>query len=170
MANKIVKANKTKIGGVNDKVYTPETIAKQLINLLPIKDTDRVLEPCMGGGSFYNNLPGIKDWCEIDKGRDFFEYSTKVDWIVTNPPYSIFDQFVKHCFDISDNVCLLVPLSKIVSSLGRIKQYKEYGGINKMWILSGAVVGSLLGFRVVLCGFKRERRTPPYRLNYYEII
>ena len=52
MANKIVKANKTKVCGVNDKVYTPETIAKQLINLLPIKDTDRVLEPCMGVGFF----------------------------------------------------------------------------------------------------------------------
>ena len=30
MANKIVKANKTKVGGVNDKVYTPETIANNL--------------------------------------------------------------------------------------------------------------------------------------------
>lgn len=158
MANKIVKANKTKIGGVNDKVYTPETIAKQLINLLPIKDTDMVLEPCMGVGSFYNNLPGIKDWCEIDKGRDFFEYSTKVDWIVTNPPYSIFDQFVTHCFDISDNVCLLVPLSKIVSSLGRIKQYKEYGGINKMWILSASRCGFPFGFPCCFVWFQKGKK------------
>lgn len=158
MSGKIVKANKTRFGGVNDKVYTPQEIAKQLIGLLPIKDTDRVLEPCMGEGSFYHNLPGIKDWCEIDRGRDFFEYNAKVNWIVTNPPYSIFDQFVKHCFELSDNVCLLVPLSKIVSSLGRIKQYKEYGWINRMWILSASRCGFPFGFPCCFVWFQKGKK------------
>lgn len=158
MANKIVRANKSRLGGVNDKVYTPDEVAKQLISLLPIKDTDRVLEPCMGEGSFYHNLPGIKDWCEIDRGRDFFEYNAKVNWIVTNPPYSIFDQFVKHCFQLSDNVCLLVPLSKIVSSLGRIKLYKEYGGIHKMWILSASRCGFPFGFPCCFVWFQKGKK------------
>lgn len=158
MANKIVRANKSRLGGVNDKVYTPDEVAKQLISLLPIKDTEKVLEPCMGGGAFYNNLPGVKDWCEIDRGRDFFAYHKKADWIVTNPPYSIFDEFVKHCFELSDNVCLLVPLSKIVSSLGRIKQYKEYGGINKMWILSASRCGFPFGFPCCFVWFQKGKK------------
>ena len=34
--------------------------------------------------------------------RIFFEYNDKVDWCISNPPYSIFRKFFVHGFKISD--------------------------------------------------------------------
>jgi len=36
-----------------------------------------------------------KDWCEITEGKDIFEYAGMVDWIVSNPPYSLLDKIFK---------------------------------------------------------------------------
>jgi len=36
-----------------------------------------------------------KDWTEISEERDFFKYNKMVDWVVTNPPYSILDDIFK---------------------------------------------------------------------------
>ena len=57
--------------GTTDKVYTPEPIAKLIINKFPL--SGKVLDAFKGNGSFYNNYPDTveKDWCEIDEGRDF---------------------------------------------------------------------------------------------------
>lgn len=152
MANKPIKADQGIKDGASDKVYTPDEVAKYLINLLPIKDSDVLLDPCRGQGAFYNNFPelNIKLYCEIDEGIDFFNFNDKVDWIITNPPYSIYDAFVKHCFELSNNVALLVPFSKVSSSMKRIKAIKEYGGIKNIWFLSAARCGFPFGFP---CGF-----------------
>lgn len=153
-----VKANKGKIGNVNDKVYTDETVAKYIINSLPIKENEILLEPCRGKGAFYNNFPSfcIKDFCEIDEGKDFFEYNKKVDWIITNPPYSIFDAFAKHCFELSDNVVLLAPLSKIVSSLGRIKMFEQYGNVVEIQLIGASKCGFHFGFPCCSIWFKKN--------------
>lgn len=158
MANIPVKANKSTVGGANDKVYTPENIAKQLIAKLPIKSTDTILDPCKGGGAFYDNYPSenTKYYCEIDEGKDFFDFNTKVDWIISNPPYSIYDKFVEHCFELSDNVCLLVPFSKISNSMGRIKQIKKFGGIKKIWFVPASKCGFPFGFPCAFVWFKKD--------------
>ena len=58
----------------NDVVYTPLSLAKILINMADIQPTDRVLDPCMGEGVFFDNLPECrKDWCEISELKDFFD-------------------------------------------------------------------------------------------------
>jgi hypothetical protein len=96
----------------NDKVMTPLKVAKEIINLFEIKGV--ILDAFMGDGAFYNQYPTncIKDWCEIDKGKDFFDYHNKVDWIITNPPYSILEKVLEHSFKIADNIVYLVPYLK----------------------------------------------------------
>lgn len=156
----IVKANKGKTGGMNDKVYTPVNIAKHIISYLPIKAGDTLLEPCKGKGAFYDNFPAdcSKDYCEIDEDKDFFEYNTKADWIITNPPYSIFDAFVKHCFDLADNVVLLCPLSKIVSSLGRIKMLYDFGNPVEVQLVGASKCGFPFGFPCCAIWFQKNYR------------
>lgn len=63
----------------NDKVLTPSDIANLIIKTFPIQG--KVLDAFKGTGVFYNLYPEDveKDWCEIDEGRDFFEYTNKVD-------------------------------------------------------------------------------------------
>jgi len=133
--------------GANDKVYTPEKIAKQIINLYDIKGF--VLDASSGTNKvFYNNYPKNvnKDWCELDLQKDFFKYTKKVDWIITNPPYSIFDEFLKHAQEISNNIVFLIPFSKAVSSMRRIKNILNYGNIVSIDIIGASQCGFPFGF------------------------
>jgi hypothetical protein len=154
----IKKANKGKVGNTHDKVYTPPHIAKLIINSLPIERNSTILEPCLGKGAFFNNFPPgcYADWCEIDKGRDFFDFNDMVDWIITNPPYSIFDAFVRHCFEVSENVVLLVPAIKLTSSIGRIKLLRSYGKPVSLFFYLLLCADFHSVFHAPLFGFKRD--------------
>lgn len=138
-----------------DKVYTPENIAKLIINKFNL--SGKVLDPFKGQGAFYNNYPETvkKDWCEIDEGKDFFEYKEHVDWIISNPPYSIYDEVMNHSFEIADNIVYLVPLNKIVSSLGRVKKIKEFGGVPYIYIIGASRCGFPFGFPCCAIYIKR---------------
>ena len=139
----------------NDKIYTPDEIAKLIISKFNLYG--KVLDAFSGGNVFYNNYPSNveKYWCEIDKGKDFFKYNEKVDWILTNPPYSIFDNVLDHSFSIADNIVYLVPLSKIVSSMGRIRRIKIYGGVPYIYILGASKCGFPFGFPCCAIHIKR---------------
>ena len=70
--------------------HTNPLMAKYLINRLTFDVGATVLDPCRGAGVFYDNFPDhvIKDYCEIEEGSDFFQYSLKVDYVIGNPPFS----------------------------------------------------------------------------------
>lgn len=142
----------------NDKIMTPRNIAKQIIDLFEIKG--KCLDAFMGDGSFYEQYPKNieKDWCEIDKGRNFFDYNEKVDWIITNPPYSIFDEVLAHSFEIAENIVYLVPFSKIVSSMSRIRKILNYGNIKAIYIISASKCGFPFGFPCCAVYFKKNYR------------
>jgi hypothetical protein len=130
----------------NDNIFTPKNISKQIIDLYDLNGI--VLDAFRGNGSFYNQYPNHikKDWCEISEGKDFFKYKNKVDWILTNPPYSIFNEILEHSFTIADNIVYLVPLSKVVSSMGRIRKILNYGNIKSIHIISASKCGFPFGF------------------------
>lgn len=140
----------------NDMVMTPRHIAKQMIDFYSTP-ADSILDPCRGDGAFYDQYPDhcVKDWCEITEGRDFFDWPYKVDWIITNPPYSIFPQFLEKCFEVADNVALLIPLAKLVSSLKRINMVMDYGGIVSMRIIGASKCGFPFGFPAAAIHMKR---------------
>lgn len=110
-----------------DRVWTPDYVAKDLVNWFAPSGV--VLEPCYGNGNIYKFLPENSEWCEIDKGVDFYDYKKNVDWIITNPPYSHFSKFIKHGISISKNNVWLLPTWKIFSGFGLLKAIRNYGGI-----------------------------------------
>ena len=56
----------------NDVIYTPKPVALKMIEMCDIKENMTVLDPCRGGGVFFDNLPKCnKDYCEIEEGKDF---------------------------------------------------------------------------------------------------
>jgi hypothetical protein len=132
----------------NDCIMTPDYIAAKIINALDIKNGDFLVDPFFGKGAFYNNFPkdNKKDWCEIERGIDFFEYNTKCGWLISNPPYSKFTEVMKHSYEIADNICYLIPLSKIVSSWGRCLDLDNYGGVRKLWIFPAGKANFPFGF------------------------
>lgn len=100
----------------SDFYETPYSMTRHILNRLPIDKNETVLEPSCGNGAISKVLKefGIKKVIEndISRGQDFLEYDgQKVDWIVTNPPFSLTQEFIKKGKEISDNILLLLPLS-----------------------------------------------------------
>jgi len=100
-------------------------------------------------------LPADTDWCEITKGRDFYDYKEKVDWVFTNPPYSDFNHFLEHSFELAQNVMLLVPVAKVFKSWGTMLTIKRYGGIKSIWFIPASRCGFPFGFPCGAFHFKR---------------
>ena len=90
---------------------TPKDLAKVLIE--HFNPRGFILEPGRGERNMYDLLPDPKDWCEIEEGRDFFDWEEKVDWIFANPPWDDLDTWLKHCFKVADKIMALIPCSHI---------------------------------------------------------
>lgn len=129
MSNKLIPNNG------NDKIYTPLYLSKFIIDYFNPKGL--ILDPCLGDGSFYNQYPVTesKDWCEIDKGKDFFSYSEKVDWVVSNFPWSKMRHFLLHSMEISDNIVSLSLVNAIFMK-ARLRDIKKMNfGIKEILLL-----------------------------------
>lgn len=138
-----------------DVVYTPDYVAKFIIDHL--RPCGLCLDPCKGDGAFFKYLPVGSEYCEIQEGKDFFEYRKKVDWIIGNPPYSIFKEFLEYSFEISDNVSFLVPTNKIFQRQVVMDMIGKWGGVKSMVIYgSGSLIGFPFGFSVGNFHFQRN--------------
>lgn len=81
-----------------DDFFTPRALAKLCIDMIPIdRDKDFLLDPARGRGAFYEQFETKQkpDYCEIAEGLDFFAHEAKCDWIITNPPYSVLDDWFR---------------------------------------------------------------------------
>lgn len=130
-----------------DIVYTPIKISKKIIDFL--QPYGLCLDPCKGDGAFFNYMPAGSEYCEIREGSDFLFYNKKVDWIIGNPPYSVFEDFLKKAFEISDNVSYLVPTNKVFQRQIIMEMINRYGGIKSIIIYgSGQLIDFPFGFSV----------------------
>lgn len=91
-------------------------------------------------GSFVKSL---RNWntnmivytCEILEGKDFFDFKEKVDWIITNPPYSKMRKFIQHSMEVSDNIVFLTTINHLWLK-ARIRDIKQANfGIKEIILL-----------------------------------
>lgn len=111
----------------NHVVYTPEVLAKYIISHfnLPLP----LLEPCKGGGAFFNNFPSHSDndWCEISEGRDFLKMEgRKFGGIITNPPWDLIRPFLKKSMELSDDIVFLCLINAFFMR-ARLRDIQEAG-------------------------------------------
>lgn len=98
-----------------DEFYTPEYAIKPLLKYIPSNVT--VWECCDFGKSEITRL--LKEHgCEVistGKNENFFEYKPEkhFDMIITNPPYSLKDEFIKKCYEWGKPFCLLLPITAL---------------------------------------------------------
>ncbi len=92
-------------------VMTPQWLADMVVARL--QPSGVILEPCAGTGAFLRSLKGRGDvrWCEIEQGRDFLDYTDPVDWIITNPPWKHFSDFLIHSLSLAQNIAFLVTMN-----------------------------------------------------------
>jgi len=138
----------------NDVVFTPDWLAKEIIeHFAPV---GVCLDPCKGDGAFYNNLPAGSHWCEITEGKDFFQWTNKVDWIISNPPFSGFFEFLTHSFTIADNIVYVVPFNKVFNAWRNLVEIAKYGGIKEIYLVGkGTEIGWKVGFAIAAVHFQR---------------
>lgn len=114
--------------GGSDLVMTPDYLAKKIVaHFNPFGK--KCLEPCKGDGAFiraFSELGINPEWCEITEDNDFFNYKDKVDWIITNPPYSILSDFLEHSLTVANNIVFLV-LGNAMFFKKRIRLIREAG-------------------------------------------
>ena len=94
----------------NDKIYTPPKVVDIMLNFCGYNSGESVLEPARGLGAIYDKLSEPKEYCEIEMDLDFFDYNKKVEWIITNPPYSILDKWFKHTYTICNKFCYIIGM------------------------------------------------------------
>lgn len=111
-----------------DEFYTPDEAIYPILKYL---DKDKVYWECTDFGE--SNITKIlkengfkvigtkKD--EIDFLKDYPEF--EFDVIITNPPYSLKDDFIKRCYEY-DKPFLLLPITALEGK-ARNKLYKENG-------------------------------------------
>ena len=148
----------------NDVVLTPPPIAADIVR--HFRPSGAILDPCKGEGAFLDHMPGA-EWCELREGVDFFAWSKRVDWIVSNPPYSIFTEWLERSLKIADDIVYLIPLSKVFNSEARLRDIMRWGGIvETRHYGSGTDCGFPFGFP---CGAVHIRRgyKGPMRWSFY---
>jgi len=116
----------------NDIFYTPDKLVIQLLKETPYSYDDSILDPFYGEGAFFNcfqtlsNQNPNNNWLEIEKGKDFFKYNIKHDWIISNPPFSKITEVLKHSLKIAQKgIGYIMPSYSL--SYSRIKLMNKFG-------------------------------------------
>lgn len=118
-----------------DCFQTPDWASDMIVPFIPKHSI--VWEPCEGKGNIVRRLfhHGIATvGTDILTGHDFLtdDPAFPFDCIVTNPPYSILDAWVKRCFELGKPWALLCQLTAL-GEQGRVRLYRERGGVQVIW-------------------------------------
>ena len=116
--------------GTFDELYTPIEAVEMILPYIPngvkniwectaIKES-KIVKVLKDSG--YNVITS-----HIEDGQDFFKYEPdEYDMIITNPPYSQKDKFLKRAYDFKKPFMFLLPLTTL-EGIQRGKMFNENG-------------------------------------------
>tara|TARA_R110000868_G_scaffold108515_2_gene296135 strand:+ start:49 stop:573 length:525 start_codon:yes stop_codon:yes gene_type:complete len=116
--------------GTFDELYTPNEAVEMILPYIPnnvktiwectaIKES-KIVKVLRDNG--YNVITS-----HIEDGEDFFDYEPQqYDLIITNPPYSLKDKFLKRAYDLEKPFMFLLPLTAL-EGIKRGKMYNNNG-------------------------------------------
>ena len=110
----------------SDYVQTPLWCAEDMIEFF--KPNGTILDPCRGENKVFHNLLQC-DFNEIKENSNFFDNHNHYNWIIGNPPYSIFNKWINHSYNIADNIVYLLPTFKVFNALSLMRLYLTKGHI-----------------------------------------
>lgn len=108
---------------------TPPEVTVALINFLGIEKAARIWEPAAGNGMMvrtmehhgYSVVAG-----DIQTGQDFLQQDHNgCNWIITNPPFCIAEQFIRHAAPMPLDGFALLLKSQYWHSSKRLKLFNQ---------------------------------------------
>ena len=121
-----------------DKYYTPRVCIVSLLPLINFKRDMTFLEPCEGTGVITRTVQSYTDIMlgypvttttyELDREEDYLlvpKPSKKYDLCITNPPYSLAQEFIEKTLEESSTVIMLLRLNYLAS-----KKRREFFRLN----------------------------------------
>lgn len=117
--------------GSPDDFQTPK---EALLPLIPyLKQDWKIWECAEGKGNLVNGLieKGFEvvatDILDSDRDHDFLNFEVgSFDCIITNPPFSLKQQFLERCYELGKPFALLLPLTTFETAK-RQNLFKKYG-------------------------------------------
>lgn len=113
----------------NDELYTPEYAIKPLLKFLP--SNIKIWECTDFGNSNISKILKENGYEVIATHKDRFDFLKETpnfdfDMIITNPPYSLKDEFLERCYFYDKPFCLLLPLTSL-EGIKRGKMFRNKG-------------------------------------------
>lgn len=114
--------------GAFDELYTPVEAVKMILPYIPqnvkvIWECTAIKESKIVSVLKENGYEVITT--HIKDGEDFFDFEPqKYDMIITNPPYSLKDKFLKRAFELKKPFMFLLPLTSL-EGINRGKMFNE---------------------------------------------
>ena len=114
---------------LNDEFYTPESAILPLLKYLP--KNIKIWECTDFGQSEITRILREKGYQVISTHKRIFDFLTDkpdfdFDMIITNPPYSLKDQFIEKCYQYNKPFALLLPITAL-EGIKRGGLYRTYG-------------------------------------------
>lgn len=95
-----------------DFYATPKQLTWELVNLNLFDKSKTIYEPCAGSGAIANELTKSGFNVILDDirttGKDFLTCTDHYDYIITNPPFSKFDEVVLQAKKCSDQFAMIM--------------------------------------------------------------
>lgn len=113
----------------NDELYTPKYAIKPLLKYLP--KNIKIRECTDYGSSNITKILKENEFEVIKTHKDNFDFLNdkpdfEFDMIITNPPYSLKDEFIKKCYEYNKPFCLLLPITSL-EGIERGKMFRKNG-------------------------------------------
>jgi hypothetical protein len=123
--------------GSSDNFQTPPEAIRMLLDGLGeerIEKKSTIWDPCCGEGLLVEELKrqGFNTiGTDIQEGVDFLDPSSTdtyrdFEYIITNPPYSLKDDFLFRCYELGRPFALLMPITALGEQF-RLTLYKQHG-------------------------------------------
>ena len=110
-----------------DDFQTPPSALEPLFSFLPRNWV--IWEPACGNLNLVKafDLAGYKTIStDIKKGQDFRLEERECDCIITNPPFSLKEEFLARCYELKKPFALLMPLTALEGQK-RQEMYRKHG-------------------------------------------
>jgi len=139
----------------DDAVMTPLSLCQRIVDYFNPDGT--ILEPCKGSGNFLKYLPKDRtSYCEMDEGIPFETYTGKVNWVITNPPWSKMRIFLNLSFKCANHVVFLITINHVFTK-ARIRDMKENNfGLKEILYVDTPKEFPQMGFQLGIIHYERN--------------